>query len=79
MSAITSVIGVYNSATDQFKEYCPMVYRNGQWTKALSFAYINGTWQPVGQAGTLMIPFILSDGSELHTSDGKLFQVRNHE
>ena len=72
------VIGIYRNSTSDYEEYVTKIYSSSAWKLARPYVYSNGAWRPVGQAGTLMIPFATSSGDLLYTSDGELFQVRKH-
>jgi len=67
------VVGIYRNSTSDHEEYVANIYSNSEWIIARPYIYINDAWQPVGQAGTLMLPFITSTGDEFHTSNGELF------
>ena len=73
-----SVIGIWNNSINDFNEYLPKVYFNSQWVLTRPYVYSNGAWRPVGQAGTLMIPFVTSTSDQLYVN-GELFQVRRHD
>ena len=75
---VQNVIGLWRTSIDQFEEYYTNVYTNNTWQRVVPWVYTNGEWQQVGGAKTLYIPFILSDGKKLLTSDGKSFLVPNH-
>lgn len=54
----------------------PYIYTNNQWVPVTATGYTNNSWRTFGDAGTLMVKFITSDGQEFYTSDGELFLVR---
>lgn len=73
------VIGIWKDTTDGFIEGIPMIYANNAWVRSLKpYVYDGSTWQPVGHAGTLMIPFFTSTGDQFYDSNGKPFYVRSH-
>lgn len=74
-----SVVGVYNETSDLWLEGIPNVYNSNTWKSCHPYIYTDGEWRPAGAAGTLMVPFITSDGNYFYTSDGKMFLVRQHE
>ena len=73
-----NIVGVWRNSTNQFEEYEAYIYDDG-WVPVLPYVYSDGAWRRIGGAGTLMVPFVTSTGDYFYTSDGKLFQVRNHE
>ena len=76
---LNNVVGLYNSTDTEYKEYFPLIYTNNTWKCVEPYVYDGTTWRRIGGVGTLMIPFITSDGEYFYTSDGKLFQVKNHD
>lgn len=70
------VIGIWSGS--DFIEGAPVIYSNA-WLYAKPYIYNGSSWEPVGHANTLMIPFITSDNKEFYTSDNKQFLVRSHE
>ena len=73
------VIGVFNNTQDLWLEAIPRAYHNNEWHDTDMWLYTNTEWRQVGNAGTLMIPFITVDGEYFYTSDGKMFLVRAHK
>ena len=71
-------MGVFNATQDLFLEATSRIYLSGDWHDCQPYVYDNGAWRMVGGAGTLMIPFITSDGEYFYTSDNKMFLVREH-
>ena len=76
---IQSVIGIWKDATNGFIEGVPRIYDGSLWRYSVKpYVYDGTSWQPVGQAGTLMIPFITSQGEYFYDSNNKQFLVRSH-
>ena len=75
---IRSVIGIWKDATNGFIERMPLIYNQNKWEFVQPYVYNGSTWQPIGAAGTLMIPFITSTGDPFYDSNGKPFYVRSH-
>ena len=70
------VIGVYNG-TD-WVEATPAIY-SSSWGYARPYIYNGSSWQPVGHANTLMVPFITSDNKDFYSYNNEQFLVRQHE
>ena len=74
-----SIVGVWENMYDEYGEYRPFVYKDGEWRSTITpYVYWESEWKPIGKAGTLMIPFMTVDNEYFMTSDGKMFLVRNH-
>ena len=72
------VVGIWDATEDLYIEASPVVRFSNGWHDCQPYVYDEGEWKMIGGAGTLMIPFITSDGKYFYTSDGKMFLVRTH-
>lgn len=73
------VIGIWANNTDGFIEAVPRIYSNNTWTNSvIPYVYDGSAWKAIGKAGTLMIPFITSQGEDFYDSTNKPFLVRSH-
>ena len=64
-----------NTAND-WKLGFPNVYSGGRWNKLRPYIYTDGSWKPVGGAGTNMVFFLVSNGDFLVDNTGGFFLVR---
>ena len=88
-NAATNITITINNYTPQFEEYHPYVFiapnsgiNSSGWFPAAAYVFTSpsdGGWLQVGGAQTFMVPFLVSNGDQFTTSDGKIFLVRSHE
>ena len=79
---INYVVGIWNSTTSQFEEYDVRVCTNktnNTWVYAKPYIYNGTSWDVIGAAHSLYIPFYTSDDKEFLTLQGKNLVVRSHD
>ena len=68
---VNYVVGIWNNTSSQFDEYDVKVCTNGTnrtWVLAKPYVYNGTSWDVIGGAHTLYIPFYTSDNNNFLTA-----------